>query len=157
MDKTKAEVCVVESEAGDIITTARGWIGTPYVHQAARRGIGCDCIGLVRGVWADVNAAPVIATPPYTPDWSEPQGEEVLWRELAQRFKSKPLTDAARGDVVLFRMRQGGVAKHAGLQAEAGESPTFIHAYQGHGVRESALSLPWKRRLVARFSTLKRD
>ncbi len=139
-------------EADEVVAAARGWIGTPYVHQAARRGIGCDCIGLLRGVWAEVSGAPVVATPPYTSDWAEPQGDEVLWRALAQRFIPKPITDASEGDIVLFRMRQGAVAKHVGLQAEAGESPTFIHAYQGHGVRESALSLPWKRRLIARFS-----
>ena len=37
-----------------IVATARGWIGTPYRHLAARRGAGCDCLGLVRGVWADL-------------------------------------------------------------------------------------------------------
>jgi hypothetical protein len=50
-------------------------------------------------------------------------------------------------------MRQGAVAKHVGLQANTGPHATFIHAYQGHGVHESTFSAPWKRRLVARFST----
>ena len=27
------------------------WIGTPYRHQASLKGVGCDCLGLVRGVW----------------------------------------------------------------------------------------------------------
>lgn len=153
----RAEVCVVGVETSDLIAVARTWIGTPFVHQAARRGVGCDCIGLVRGVWAQVSGTPIVATPPYTSDWSEPQGDEVLWCALAQRFTPKPITEDAIGDVVLFRMRHGAVAKHVGLQAEVGECPTFIHAYQGHGVRESALSSPWKRRLVARFSTPKRD
>ena len=36
-----------------IVDLARGWIGTPYLHQASCRGIGCDCLGLVRGVWRD--------------------------------------------------------------------------------------------------------
>jgi hypothetical protein len=35
----------------DIIAEARSWIGTPYAHQASVKGIGCDCLGLVRGVW----------------------------------------------------------------------------------------------------------
>ena len=33
-----------------IVRAARGWIGTPYVHQASVRGAGCDCLGLLRGV-----------------------------------------------------------------------------------------------------------
>ena len=34
-----------------IVAEARGWIGTPYRHQASLKGVGADCIGLVRGVW----------------------------------------------------------------------------------------------------------
>ena len=44
------------------------------------------------------------------------------------------------------------VAKHLGLQAETGPAATFIHAYSGHGVVESALTPPWERRIVARFA-----
>lgn len=135
-----------------IVTLARGWIGTPYVHQGARRGAGCDCLGLLRGVWAEATGDAVMKVPPYTPDWSEPQGVEALWRGAADLLVGKDLQDAGEGDVVLFRMRQGAVAKHVGLQAEIGPSPTFIHAYQGHGVRESPLSRPWQRRIVARFA-----
>ncbi|MCF2903547.1 NlpC/P60 family protein [Octadecabacter sp. CECT 8868] len=135
-----------------LVSAARDWIGTPYVHQAARRGAGCDCLGLLRGVWAEVSGTPVLAVPPYTPDWSEPQGDEVLWRGAVKHLRRKAKTDAAAGDVLLFRMRHGAVAKHVGMQAEIGPRPTFIHAYQGHGVRESALTSPWERRLVARFA-----
>ena len=43
--------------------------------------------------------------------------------------------DAMRaGDVLLFRMRAGAVAKHLGILADAGEAPRFIHAYNAHGV-----------------------
>ncbi len=33
-----------------LLTEARTWIGTPWHHQAAVKGAGCDCIGFVRGV-----------------------------------------------------------------------------------------------------------
>ncbi|MDP5336766.1 MAG: peptidase, partial [Paracoccaceae bacterium] len=56
------------------------------------------------------------------------------------------------GDVLLFRMREGSVAKHLGILARAGTAPAFIHAYSGHGVVESALGLPWQRRIAARFA-----
>ena len=49
-------------------------------------------------------------------------------------------------------MRDGGVAKHLGVQAETGRAPSFVHAYSGRGVVESALTAPWARRVVARFS-----
>ncbi len=135
-----------------IVSIARSWIGTPYVHQAATRGAGCDCLGLLRGVWAEVTQEPLIPVPAYTADWSEPQGDERLWRGLSKRLMRKPLVDAAAGDILLFRMRHGAVAKHVGLQANAGPHATFIHAYQGHVVVENAFSAPWQRRLAARFS-----
>ena len=34
-----------------IVAEARAWIGTRYCHQASVKGVGCDCLGLVRGVW----------------------------------------------------------------------------------------------------------
>ena len=30
-----------------IIAEARAWIGTPYHHQAALKGVGCDCLGQI--------------------------------------------------------------------------------------------------------------
>ena len=139
------------------MSCARGWIGTPYVHQAATRGAGCDCLGLLRGVWAEVSGGHAVHVPPYTPDWSEPQGDEVLWRGLARVLVTKPVLSVKSGDILLFRMRSGAVAKHVGVQGDIGAAPTFIHSYQGHGVRESALSAPWQRRLVARFAFPEND
>ena len=136
----------------DVVTTARGWIGTPYVHQASCRGAGCDCLGLLRGVWREVIGAEPEAVPAYSKDWSEPQGEERLWQAGLRHLRAKPIDLAAPGDVLLFRMRAGAVAKHVGLQAEIGAGASFIHAYSGHGVIESALSAPWARRVVARFT-----
>ena len=34
-----------------VIGAARHWLGTPYHDQASLHGVGCDCLGLVRGVW----------------------------------------------------------------------------------------------------------
>ncbi|MFD1511067.1 NlpC/P60 family protein [Lacimonas salitolerans] len=134
-----------------VVTAARGWIGTPYLHQASRKGAGADCLGLVRGVWREVWGCEPERVPPYTADWSEPQGDEVLWRAAERHLRRVARDDQRPGDVLLFRMRAGGVAKHLGIAAQVGATPTFIHAYSGHAVVESPLSAPWARRIVARF------
>jgi len=54
-----------------IVAAARRYIGTPYHHQAALHGAGCDCLGLVRGVWHDLYGAEPEEPPPYTPDWGD--------------------------------------------------------------------------------------
>ncbi|MHA7867546.1 MAG: C40 family peptidase [Salipiger thiooxidans] len=135
----------------EVVTAARSWIGTPYVHQASVRGAGCDCLGLLRGVWRELIGPEPEVVPPYTMDWSEPQGDEALLRVGLRHLHRKPPGDEAPGDVLLFRMREGAVAKHLGLQARTGAAASFIHAYTGHGVIESPLSLPWRRRIAARF------
>ena len=134
-----------------IVVAARRWIGTPYVHQSSVCGAGSDCLGLLRGVWRDVLGAEPETPPAYTMDWSEPQGEERLWAAALRHLKPKELSAEDGGDLLLFRMRSTGVAKHLGIAAEVGSAPTFIHAYSGHGVVESPLSAPWRRRIVARF------
>ncbi|MFZ5964718.1 peptidase [Thalassococcus sp. BH17M4-6] len=138
--------------ADRIVIAARGWIGTPYVHQASVRGAGSDCLGLLRGVWREVLGAEPEAVPAYTMDWSEPQGEERLWQAALRHLSPKAVADDAAGDVLLFRMRSGSVAKHLGLQSAIGAGAAFVHAYSGHGVIESALSAPWRRRIAARFA-----
>jgi NlpC/P60 family putative phage cell wall peptidase len=134
-----------------IVAAARGWIGTPYVHQSAVRGAGSDCLGLIRGVWREVYGAEPEAIPAYSMDWSEPQGEERLWAAALRHLTPKPPEQAGVGDVLLFRMRDGAVAKHLGVLSGTGAAPRFVHAYSRHGVVESALSAPWRRRVVACF------
>ena len=135
-----------------VVTAARSWIGTPYRHQASTKGAGADCLGLLRGVWREVLGPEPEDVPAYTQDWSEPSGREDLLAAGTRWLIRKPLQDANPGDVLLFRMRAGSVAKHLGIAGALSARPTFIHAYTGHGVVETALSTPWARRIAARFA-----
>ncbi len=141
------------ARAAAVVAAARRWIGTPYVHQASCRGAGCDCLGLVRGVWREVVGAEPASLPPYSADWGEVQGAELLWQGARRLMRELPAAAARPGDVLLFRMRAGAVAKHLGIlsRGTAEAAGCFIHAYAGHGVVESPLSAPWRRRLVAAF------
>ena len=135
----------------DIAELARTWIGTPYVHQASAIGTGTDCLGLLRGIWRAVYGSEPCAIPPYSMDWSEAGAREDLMQAADTWLIRKAAQDAARGDVLLFRMRAGAVAKHLGIVGEIGAKPTFIHAYSGHSVIESPLSDPWARKIAARY------
>lgn len=135
-----------------VVSSARAWIGTPYVHQASTRGAGADCLGLLRGVWRDLLGAEPLPVPPYTPDWDEVARREVLWtaaRRVLIPVDGDPL---APGQVLLFRMRGGSVAKHLGIVSALGAASSFVHAYTGVGVVETPLTVPWTRRIVARFA-----
>ncbi|WP_426033494.1 NlpC/P60 family protein [Cypionkella sp. TWP1-2-1b2] len=134
-----------------IVSTARTWIGTPYLHQASVKAAGADCLGLIRGVWREVICAEPESIPAYSQDWSEPSGREDLMAAARRWLVQKDSSDEAPGDVLLFRMRSDAVAKHLGITAHIGPTASFIHAYTGHGVIETALSDPWRRKIAARF------
>ena len=141
------------SAAGErIVAVAETWIGTPYQHQASIRGVACDCLGLIRGIWRERHGTEPETPPPYTPDWGEGGGHEVLMGAALRHLVRVDQDDAMRtGNVLLFRMRAGAVAKHLGILADAGEAPRFIHAYNAHGVIDSPLTTPWQNRIAARF------
>jgi NlpC/P60 family putative phage cell wall peptidase len=131
-----------------IVEAARAWIGTPYLHQGSLQHVGCDCLGLLRGVWRDcVGPEPEIA-PPYTPDWAEARGEEALLA-AALRWFSPVRGVFQAGDIMLFRWRDGLPAKHIGI---ATSSTTMIHAHDGACVCEVSLGSAWRRRMVQAFS-----
>lgn len=137
-------------DRAQIVGEARTWIGTPYRHQASAFGAGTDCLGLLRGVWKALYGTEPEQPPAYSPDWSEPDGQERLWAAATRHLTPIFETDYAPGQVLLFRMRDGAVAKHLGLVSDV-QRPAFIHAYFGRGVVESPLSEPWARRVVAKF------
>ena len=140
------------TSAGDrAVIAARDWIGTPYRHQASCKHGGTDCLGLLRGIWREILGAEPERAPAYSKDWSEPARDEALWEAAERHLLAKSLTNEAAGDVLLFRMREGAVAKHLGIAGRVGVDASFIHAYSGHSVVESPLSAPWRRRIVARF------
>jgi len=131
-----------------IVAEARDWIGTPYRHQASLKGVGCDCLGLVRGVWRACVGEEPETPPPYAPDWAEARGEEALATAALRHLVPVALSGFKPGDVLLFRWRDGFVAKHVAIVASA---RTMIHAHDGAAVCEIALAPWWRRRLAYAF------
>ncbi len=134
---------------GDVVRVARGWLGTPYHHQASVRGLGADCLGLVRGVWRELYGFDAERPPAYAPDWAEATGEETMLAAAGRHLVPVPIDGRDAGDVVVFRYRKGIPAKHCGLMTGPGG---FIHAMEGGPVCEVTLSPWWARRIAGVFS-----
>ncbi len=131
-----------------IVAEAVSWVGTPYRHQGSLKGIGCDCLGLVRGVWRAVYGDEPEASPAYTPDWAEASGRETLAEAAARHMTAVAVNAAEVGDVLLFRWRENLPAKHAGILVDAGR---FVHAHRGAAVAFAAFTPWWRRRTVFAF------
>ena len=132
-----------------IVAEARRWIATPYMHQASLIGAGCDCLGLVRGVWRACIGSEPERVPPYSPDWAEASGDERLARAGLDHFISRAPAERQPGDVLLFRWRDGVPAKHLAILATPS---TMVHAHEGACVAEVTVSPWWQRRLAYVFA-----
>lgn len=139
----------IAADPEQVVTKALRWVGTPYRHQASRLGVGCDCLGLVRGVWRDLLGEEPQRVGPYAPDWAEVSSDDPLFAAAARHMVPMADRESRRGHVLLFRWRPHMAAKHAGI---ALDEARLIHAYQGHAVMISPLVPQWRRRIAGVFA-----
>jgi NlpC/P60 family putative phage cell wall peptidase len=133
----------------DVVAAARSWIGTPYRHQASLKGVGCDCLGLLRGVWREAVGEEPEAPPPYAADWAE-AGANGLVEAARRHLVEVDRKSLQAGDVLLFTWREGLPPKHCAI---ASSDTQMIHAHDGACVAEVAFRPWWRRHLkhVFRF------
>ncbi len=129
----------------DIVRVAREWVGTPYRHQGSLKGVGTDCLGLVRGVWREIAGCEPEATPAYSADAGE---GETLAEAARRHMKEIPCADVRGGDLLLFRWRAHLPARHAGI---ATSETHMVHAQENACVTEIYLSNWWRRHLAFAF------
>ena len=130
-----------------IVPYAREWMGTPYHHQEALKGVGCDCIGLIRGVYHELTGI----MPPvfnYSRDWGDADGNEAIIAAGFQYLVPVETGDRRPGDVLAVRWKASRVAKHTLFQSYNGRA---IHAIEGAVVSEIDLSSWWVRRIAQVF------
>lgn len=138
-----------------IVAEALAWRGTPYHHQQSVKGVGSDCLGLVRGVWRAVIGPEPVRAPNYSRDWAESAGRETMLEGFGFWLAGIPIEAARAGDVLAFRMKPGAPAKHCGVLVS---DDRFVHAFEGAASAVvSRLDDPtplrgtWRRKIAAAF------
>lgn len=126
-----------------IVSIARTWIGTPYIHQHRTKGVGCDCLGLIIGVYEEYTDTTVEVPIHYTPDWNEDKKEETFLVNGLRYLKHIHRPEI--GCVLMFRMHRDRPAKHAAIMTDTDK---MIHAYQGPGKVVECHIGPWARRIA---------
>ena len=145
--------------AGRIVAIARAWIGTPFVHQASVQGVGCDCLGLLRGIWRELYGDEPEEAPPYSLDWAEATGAETLHAALSRHADAIDIGGVEPGDILLFRMLPHGPAKRCGVlgcknfisRGQRSMFTTLIHSRQNKQVSEESFTPFWRNRLAYAF------
>lgn len=138
-----------------IVESARTWLGTPYKHQFSVKGAGCDCLGLIRGVYRENIGEEPEKAPAYSPSWGE-AGKRELMLEVADKhlIKSEEPEVLKPGQVLFFRMRSRLMVKHCGIVGlpyeDHNQPGTMIHAYNTPKmVVEHGVVPFWTEKLVA--------
>ena len=130
-----------------VVAAARAFLGTPYRHRASMPGAGCDCLGLLRGVWRELYGAEPMTVPAYRADLRDPLNAGAL-RAAAETLLQAETGPLEAGQVLLFRMHDALEPKHCGILVS---QTRFIHAQEKLGVVEANLTEGWARRVSGRF------
>jgi NlpC/P60 family putative phage cell wall peptidase len=131
-----------------VVNEALTWLGTPYHHQAALKGVGADCLGLVRGVYARLYGVEPEAPPPYSPAWGEADDKEMLLCAARRHLTENFARDWQRGDVLVFRVRNAVSAKHCAIAIDA---VNMVHAVSSRGVIQTSIGA-WSQQIAGTFS-----
>lgn len=124
-----------------VVAHAHAWLRTPFHRRAAARGVGADCVGLIRGILAETSAIK-ITPPPFVEDWADAPVSPIL--EAGNRHLL-PVTAGPdnRGDVIAFRIGRGPIA-HVGvriLPPGVFRPATVVHVCERRGAVETRA--PW--------------
>jgi NlpC/P60 family putative phage cell wall peptidase len=144
--KTSDQAVLADREA--ILAEAVRWIGTPYCHQASRRGVGADCLGLIVGIWNALATTPLDLPRHDQRSWAQHADGEPLLDGLRQFLIEKPAATAEPGNVLALRWRSHWPASHLAVLMDDG---TIVNAYEGGRVVRSNLA-PWASHVAACFA-----
>jgi NlpC/P60 family putative phage cell wall peptidase len=135
-------------QAQEIVTLARSWIGTPYHNMAAVKGRGCDCLGMLRGVYAEITGK-LISTPNYRgrpPKAST--GRETMLDAAREYLVEVPKEMRGPAIVLVFRIHPKLAAWHCGIMTT---DTDMVHSHSGREVYEVTLGEQWEPKVAAAF------
>lgn len=135
----------------DIVREARSLKDTPFHHQACAKGIGIDCVGVLRhlGKTLDITGSREFEASVEFMGYGE-DPDPALLRACERFLDTIPRAEVKAGDVLLFKTRYSqGQPKHFGV-VTAVDPLYMVHAWAlGKGkVAENRVDATWERRIV---------
>lgn len=107
-----------------VIELARECMGTPFVHQGRKCGVGLDCAGVLEHIFKNY-PLPYIDEKGYSRNPHDGQLEAILASQPS--LKIIPKSEMRRGDVLGMRIKKD--PQHIGIFT----GPTIIHSYANTG------------------------
>lgn len=143
-----------------VVDEARAWIGTPWHHQAAVKGVGSDCIGLLLGVAGAlglVEAGDSILHDERLRSYGREPLPHLLLAACDDYMNHIPIAAAGLGDVLLLRVPRGQYPQHFGIASELGADgfpSRMIHstAASPRQVVENRIDAHWRARILRAYT-----
>ena len=117
-------------EREQVVAEARSWLGTPFQHQQALKGVGVDCLTLIIAVYRAVFPEVRVEVPDYAPDEFLHQSAERYADGLRPYFVFLGPTWPQMADVVGFHFGRRTVA-HVGIALD--DAGQFVSALMDNG------------------------
>ena len=156
-------------KAGELVTIAKSWLGTPYQHLAHQKWGGVDCANLIGQIFLEAGYLDSVDVPYYAPDWYLHEHSELMIDGVTQNFQDHGVDGATAflyvekhppgehivGDILLMRLDSGTDAlHHAGLYIGDGK---FLHALEATGVTIDLYLNDWVAKCKQYFRIVRRD
>lgn len=136
----------------DVVSAARGYVGTPFRHQGRIKGLALDCVGLALCVGEDLRIIDTAGKPFLRsdyPDYAAQPTNSFVYEELKRRAIPRlPGATIEEGDVLAVRIPN--FPCHAAIACYRAGQLYMIHAFNSNPFQcvEHIISRPWRNRIV---------
>ncbi len=145
--KITKRVMLLSFDRDLIVQTTLSWIGTPYHHQAYTKGVGVDCLGLLRGVFIELYEHDPEPPPRYSPSWGEANSDELLLKAARTYLEIPDYQGWRKGDILVFRVKNAASAKHCAIVCD---EKNMIHAVSHREVMQTNIGA-WSKKIAGVF------
>lgn len=121
----------------NIQKSAYNWLGTPFLANANVFQSGCDCAGLIVGIYGEFI------------DFHIERKGKTIFSALSSIARQIEIEVANIGDVLVFKNRASDSDQHCAILAD---NSRIIHSHWSRGVVENSYGQWFRARTIAAFS-----
>lgn len=140
----------------DVVREAREWLGTRFHHQAAVKGVGCDCVGLAGGVGLKLGlyqpADLLLPEAQQFKAYGKRPSNGILKRGFDLFADPISINDMQPGDIILMCIETE--PQHVAILSDWQGRLGMIHSYAQLKLRkvvEHGIDETWRKRIVCAY------
>ena len=124
----------------EVVEEARTWIDTPFKDQGYMKGLGVDCIGLIKGLARDLNLCKkdIVHMADFTMPYGKMPNRSIILPALNRHLVPIGRDELDIADIILYLGKHE--PQHLAIKTDLG----IIHSYQPFGaVKEHGMTGEW--------------